>query len=304
MKRSTSRMPWLVLALGLCLLPSRALAGPWSPAPGHGYAKLWLKWLPGFSYNDGEGNATDYGTYHEVFLNGYGELGVLPRLAATLHFPFAQLFSLEDTRSGKTERHFTVGDPALGLRYQALSLGRFAASLEGFVRSPLAPAGRQQPVYAKQATPVTDPDTGITTDVKQQIGDLRIGTGVFDVYGGAALGYAWDRVYVAGSGGYMVRTGGYDDTINWTAEVGGTYSARFQGRLRVSGVNPLTNGTAPRANSPSGIGNSTRYIGFSIENEYQFRPRWFAGLGLQGGGPLLRRQSGGPVIDLYVATSF
>jgi len=302
MKRLTWLLPSLLLAAGLFGLPSRALAGPWAPAPGHGYAKLWLKWLPGFGYHDAKGDTRDYGTYHEVFLNGYGEVGLLPKLAATLHFPFAAFFSLEDTRTGDTKRHFTVGDPALGLRYQALSLGRFAAALEGFVRSPIAPAGRQQPVYEKEATTVTD--DGVTTTAKQQIGDLRIGTGVFDVYGGAAIGYGWDRIYVAGAGGYMVRTGGYDDVINWTAEIGGRYSERWQGRFRMTGVNPLTNGTAPRSNSPSGIGNSTRYMGFSIETEYQFKPRWFAGFGLQGGGGLLARQTGGPVIDLYVATAW
>ncbi len=304
MKRLTCVLSSLVLAVGLCVLPTRALAGPWTPAPGHGYAKLWLKWLPGFGYHDAKGDLIDYGKYNEVFLNGYGEVGLLPKLGATLHFPFAQFFSLEDTRTGDTERHFTIGDPALGLRYQALSLGRFAASLEGFVRSPLAPAGKQQPMYEKRDTEVTDPDTGMKTTFKRQIGDLRIGTGVFDLYAGAAVGYGFDRMYLAGSGGYMVRTGGYDDAINWTAEIGGRYSERWQGRCRMSGVNPLTNGTAPRGNSPSGIGNSTRYLGFSIETEYQFKPRWFAGFGLQGGAGLLARQTGGPVIDLYVATNW
>jgi len=285
----TRRLPYLLVLLGLCLMPATALAGPWSPAPGHGYAKLWLKWLPGFGYIDAKGDSNDYGRYNEVFLNGYGEVGLLPGLAATLHFPFAELFTLEDTRDGEVERHLTVGDPALGARYQFLSLGRFAASLEAFARAPLAPSGVKQVVY--------------DTD-KQPLGGLRIGTGVWDVYSGVAIGYGWDRMYVSGSGGYTVRTGGYHDVANWSGEIGGRYSERWQGRLRTIGFFSLDNGTAPRHNSPSGVGNGTRYIGFAIETEYQFKPLWFAGLGLQGGGGLIRRQTGGPVIDAYVATAW
>ncbi len=277
------------------VLPSRALAGPWSPAPGHGYAKLWLKWLYGFGYHDGDGETIDYGTYNEVFLNGYAELGLVPGLAATLHFPFAELFTLEDTRTGDTQRHITVGDPALGARYQALSLGRFAASLEGFVRAPLAPAGVKQAVYSKDSD---------ATGNEQRIGGLRIGTGVWDAYGGLAVGYGWNRIYLAGTGGYTLRTGGYHDVANWTAELGGSYSQNWQGRMRVTGFHSLDNGSAQRHNSPSGIGNGTSYLGFALETEYQFKPRWYAGLALQGGGGLISRQTGGPVTDFYVATAW
>ena len=293
MKRLAYALFWLVACI--TLVPSSANASPWSPAPGHGYAKLWLKWLYGFGYHGADGDTTNYGAYNEVFLNGYGEVGVLPRLAVTLHFPFAELFTLEDTRNGDTRRHFTVGDPALGLRYQVLSLGRFAASLEAFQRAPLAPAGVKQGVYSK--------DDDATGD-KERIGGLRIGSGVWDTYGGLSLGYGWNRIYLAGSGGYTVRTGGYHDVANWTAEVGGSYSQNWQGRMRVTGFHSLDDGTAPRANSPSGVGNGTNYLGFAIETEYQFKPRWYAGFALQGGGGLIRRQSGGPVTDLYVATTW
>ena len=32
-----------------------AHAGPWVPSPGEGYAKAWLKWLPGIGYHTGDG---------------------------------------------------------------------------------------------------------------------------------------------------------------------------------------------------------------------------------------------------------
>lgn len=35
----------IAVALALvALAPARAAAGPWTPEPGHGYLKLWLKW--------------------------------------------------------------------------------------------------------------------------------------------------------------------------------------------------------------------------------------------------------------------
>ncbi len=295
MKRFAYALVWLAVCTIVSSMPSPACASPWSPAPGHGYAKLWLKWLYGFGYHEADGKTTNYGAYNELFLNGYAELGLVPGLAATLHFPFAEFFTLEDTRNRDKQRHITVGDPALGARYQVLSLGRFAASLEAFARAPLAPAGVKQAVYSK--------DDGGSGD-KERIGGLRIGTGVWDAYSGVALGYGWDRIYLAGSGGYTVRTGGYHDVANWTAEVGGSYSKKWQGRMRITGFHSLDNGTAPRHNSPSGIGNGTTYLGFAIETEYQIKRRWYLGLALQGGGGLISRQTGGPVTDFYVATNW
>jgi hypothetical protein len=34
--------------------PVGASAGPWTPEPGHGYGKVWVKWLYGFGYHAGD----------------------------------------------------------------------------------------------------------------------------------------------------------------------------------------------------------------------------------------------------------
>jgi hypothetical protein len=37
----------VVVVMALLSVPSQAEAGPWVPEVGHGYAKLWMKWLYG-----------------------------------------------------------------------------------------------------------------------------------------------------------------------------------------------------------------------------------------------------------------
>src|SRR5690606_25305860 len=59
------------LALVVLAPASEAAAGPWAPEPGHGYAKLWLRYLYGFDYRAGDGTTYGYGAYHEASLSVY-----------------------------------------------------------------------------------------------------------------------------------------------------------------------------------------------------------------------------------------
>lgn len=275
------------------LTPGRALAGPWTPEPGHGYAKAWLKWLPGFGYHDGAGETTAYGAYHEFFLSVYGDVGVAPGLALSLHAPLLQAFVLGDPRpDGDGTRAFVgPGDPTLSMRYRFVRAGRFVAAVDAGLRVPTATARPRATVYA-------------ATEGNPPIAELRIGSGVFGVPVGVSAGYGWDRVYVAGSAQVVVRTGGWDDVLTWTAEVGGRFSERWSGRARAVGWHNVVRGTAPRTESPSGINNGTSYVGFGLEGEYGFAPGWWVGLTLEGGVVAIRRQTGGPVLSLFVATRF
>lgn len=279
-----------VLAV-LSLARPVAHAGPWTPEPGHGYLKLWLKWLPGFGYHAGNGTTYGYGSYHELFFSGYGELGIAPRLALTLHAPFVQSFLLADPRSGVMSSHVGVGDPALGVRWQALKLGRFAAALEARVRAPL---GQSDPVQTVYGTDAGNPE----------IGALRIGSGVWDLEADLDFGYGWDRVYLAGAAGAIARTGGYAPAFVWSAEVGAKFSDHWSGRVRLSGYHSIGTGSAAPGESPSGIGNATSYSGVALEGEWTFIPRWQLGVTLEGGLLGIRRQTGGPVVSLFVATSW
>jgi hypothetical protein len=282
-----------LLVGGAILAPAVAHAGPWTPAPGRGYAKAWLKWLPGFGYHDGAGRTTAYGPYHEVFFSVFGDVGLAPGLALSLHAPLVQTFVLGDPRPGGdgTKVFVGPGDPTLSLRYRVVQAGRFVASVEAGLRVPTATSRPRTTVYA-------------ATEGNPAIAELRIGSGVFAIPAGVSVGYGWDRVYLAGSAHYVLRTGGWDDVLTWTTEVGGRFSERWSGRARAVGWHNVLRGSAPRTESPSGINNGTSYVGLGLEGEYGFAPGWWVGLTLEGGLVAIRRQTGGPVISVFVATRF
>ncbi|MEM9069902.1 MAG: hypothetical protein AAGE52_15425 [Myxococcota bacterium] len=284
---------FLATVLLACVLfaPSTALAGPWTPEPGHGFAKLWTKWLLGHGYVDGNGNRTNYGNYHEFFVATYGDIGIVDGLAAFWHTDLLRVFTLQDPRTGERQAHVAPGDPALGLRWRFLQVDRFVMSVEGSVRAPLARSRPVQNVYAR-------------SDPHEQLGELRVGAGVWNVDGRLSLGYGFDRVYLAASGGYQWRGEGFDDRITWSAEVGGNFTDRWGGRARASGAHSLDEDGAPRGNSPSGIGNGVSWAGFALEVDYRLRDGWYLGLTLEGGLSGLRRQTGGPVTSLWVATQY
>ena len=288
-------IPTLVLVLALVLGPSsEAHAGPWAPEPGSGYAKLWLKYLYGFGYFDGDGDVLDYGHYSEIFVSAYAELGLFPQVALVLHTPILQGFLLENPREGRVDGHLSPGDPTLSIRWQALAIDRFAGAVEVGLRAPFARPGPVQTVYG-------------TSEGMPAIGALEIGTGVWDVPVSISAGYGWDELYLAASVGYVLRTGGFDHVLTWSAEAGTTFEGGFGLRGRAVGWHALDlqiGDAAPRHQSPSGIGNGTSYIGFAIEGDYEFEPGWFVGLTFEGGLGPLRRQTGGPVVTTYLASRF
>lgn len=272
-------------------LPAPASAGPWVPDPGEGYVKAWLKWFYGFGYHDGDGGTEDYGTYNELFVATYGEVGVVDHLALYWHSDILRTFYLEDPSTGETGVHAGPGDPAVGLRYQFISGGRFVMATEAWARIPLANGDPVQPVIG-------------TAEGNPQIGELRIGAGAVDVGAGLSAGYGWDRFYAAAFGGYILRSGGYDHVIQWTAEGGYGGASGFSIRGRVTGYHSLGNGTAPYHDSPSGLGNGTNYLGFAVETDWELWPANWLGVTFEGGLGALSRQSGGPVISGYWAKRF
>ncbi|MCC6750194.1 MAG: hypothetical protein IT371_21180 [Deltaproteobacteria bacterium] len=292
-RRSVRGASLLALAVFATLIVHgrHADAGPWVAAPGHGYAKLWMRWLAGSGYHDGEGRGQSLPLYHELTFSGYAELSVAERLGLWLHAPMLQSFFLRDPRSGRIGSHVTVGDPQLGLRVAALRRGRLALAVEAGVRFPLAPAREVQEVYS-------------TEEGMPRLGDLRIGAGVWDVQWGLALGYSWRRFYAAGSAGYLLRTRGYAHAALWTAEGGVSFLRPFAVRARLTGRHPLPVGDAPLSESPSGVGNGTSYVGLALEGDWRFTSHLALVASLEGGLGAVRRQAGGPVISLGVAASW
>jgi hypothetical protein len=273
-------------------LPGTAQAGPWTPSPGDGYAKLWLKWFYGIGYHDAAGHTTDYGRYNELFLATYGEIGAADGFAVFWHTDLVRIFTLDDPVSGR-ETHATPGDPAIGVRWRFLQADRYVMAFEAAVRAPLADDDRVQEVHSAEGD-------------GQRIGFLRIGAGVWDFATSLHAGYAFDRVYVAGSVGHILRGDGYDDVFTWTAEVGARFGERWSGRLRLTGHHALDENRAPYDESPSGIGNGTSYTGAAVEVECEVVPDGWVGFAIEGSARIIEieRQSGGPVVSVYGATRF
>lgn len=288
-------MKTLFCALLLLLVPATAAAGPWTPEPGAGYAKVQVRWLPGVGYLSGPGEEPAfYGVYNEVFLGGfYVEMGLLPRVSASLAGDGVRLFFLQDPRDRSVSAHASFGEPTLTITIQPVQAGRFALSVAGFVRVPGAPN-----------TAVADV-VGLA-DGNPVIGHLRVGTGVLEGGGTLSMGAGLGRLYLAGGVGALARGGGWDTVLQWSAEAGLSVGKeqRTQLRLRFAGFHPLKNGTAAYHDSPSGIGNGTAYTGFTLEVERKITEIISAGFSLAGGLGGVVRQTGGPVIIGHVAAAW
>jgi len=288
-------MRGLLIVLALLMLPGIASAGAWTPEPGGGYAKIQVRWLPGIGYMGALGEAPQlYGVYNEVFLGGfYAEVGLAPRVSVAVASDGVRLFFLQDPRDGSVSTHASFGEPSLTLTVQPVQAGRFALSFAGFVQAPGAPN-----------TPVAD--VVGTAPGNPVIGQLRIGTGVLEGGGLLNAGVGLGRLYVAGSVGARARGRGWDAVLQWSAEAGlGVGKERkTQLRLRFAGWHPLKNGTAEYHDSPSGIGNGTGYVGFTLEVERKLSELLSAGFGIAGGLGGVVRQTGGPVITGHIAVAW
>ena len=284
------------LAVVFCVLSSSsALASPWAPERGHGYAKLWMKYLLGFGFVDSEGDASDYASYHELFVASYGEVGLGAGFAFWWQSDLLRTFYLRDPTEGRRRAHAASGDPAAGVSWQFFASERLAMSLNVGVRAPLAEPDPVQTVYARNAN---------ESGEFEALGELRLGEGAWSVSTKVEVGYAFDTWYVAGSLGYAVRNRGYEDRFTWSVEAGLNFRPRLRGRLRLSGAHSLGNGSAPRANTPSGLGNGVSWAGASLEGEYEFADDSYVGVALEGGLGFLRSQTAGPVVSLYIANQF
>ena len=124
MRRIIFILSAIVIAAAINVVNEKsALAGPWTPDAGHGYAKVWTKWHLGLEYQDGAEVKHHYGGYHEVFLNAYAEIGLTDRLAFWLHAPLLRIFTLKNVRSGEFETFAFAGDPTFGLRWRFYQSG-------------------------------------------------------------------------------------------------------------------------------------------------------------------------------------
>lgn len=289
MRRATATALAALLGLSaLCLSPNHASAGAWSPEAGHGYLKLWSRYFFGYDYIDGNGHSQSLHRYHELSLATYGEYGFGRGVALVWQTDLVHVYTLVDPRDDSRHAHVAPGDPMLALRYALFHSDRVSASLQLGVRAPIASDSPQQTVYGSASS-------------NPRIGELTIGSGVWDIGGEAAIGYGFDHGYLQGGVSLLGRTGGFDDVIEFSLEGGGNPNENLGLRARLVGHLPIDTGNAPNHTSPSGVGNGTRYLGIALEAERRITNDWFLGGTIEGGAGLVRRQAGGPVFTLYVA---
>ncbi len=284
---------WRLRVLLVCVIwlgwQSPIWAGPWVGEAGQGYAKVGVRWLPGFGYYSGERKeGIPYGAYHELFLHGYGEINVASGLALTLSMPIVQQFFLEDPRQKVLQAHTTLGDPTLGIKAMVWRGFGFALGVDASVKAPINRGGSIQTVYS-------------TENGNPKIADLRAGTGTWDVGIGLSFGYAWGPFYGAARIGYLWRSLDFDHVLLWAAEGGYRFHPAWSVRLRLHGFHLLRNGIAPYQETLNGAGNGTEYGAFAAEIEWMFRRGMVLGFSIEGGLWAVTRQTGGPVISLYWA---
>ncbi|HJK93944.1 MAG TPA: hypothetical protein RMH26_24610, partial [Polyangiaceae bacterium LLY-WYZ-15_(1-7)] len=263
----------------------------WTPEPGHGYAKLWLRWHAGFAFHDASGDRLELPRYHELFVGAYADVGLADGLALFFRSDLLRTFHLEDPRSGDVARHLAPGDPSLGLRARVLLRDRWAMSLQASARAPLARSGEVQEVVRDRAPyPV--------------VGGLRRGAGVWHLQGMWNIGAAFERVFLGAALGYQWRGEGFEDRLLWNATLGATLSPRVGARLSLAGAHSLGFGSAPRASTPSGLGNGASWTTASLSADLRVAEGWYLGAALETALLGLRTKSRGLSLALSLGTQY
>ncbi len=270
----------------LIVLIAPVIGGGWTQPAGEHYLKLWMRWqaADGFlaGHRDAESSLRPIGNYNEVFLNAYGEYGLTPGITLVAHWPMLTSFWMSDINDYS---YVGVGDPSAGLRL-GLIQQKVVAALQVTGTAPVAKSSIRQPFR--------DTDTG------EQIGFLRVGAGVWDLETRLQTGMGLTRGHIGAEAGYRWRSKGYHPVFSWSGEGGYAFSQRFYGTIRFVGVRPVGSSSAPLDDSPSGIGNGTKYTGFSMEIDWKRSDHLSVGFVLEGGFTY-SRQTGGPVLNVYLA---
>lgn len=146
-----SRLPLsaiVALAAGMTALgvlqPPPALASPWVPAPGEGYAKVSMGYATSGLFFDDSGSLEGASQYHGGDITAYGELGIAPYVGL---FGVTQLLYRGQDGSGA---ELGLGDLTIGARLSAKSTA-LAFSVDWRFTLPLS-NGDRQPLHTTRVT--------------------------------------------------------------------------------------------------------------------------------------------------------
>ncbi len=273
--------------------PPTVDAGAWTQPKGGGYLKTWIRFQAaiGFldGYHDDNGDFRYTGNYSETGIHFYGEYGVTDWLTVIGAWAPFQVYRLGQL-GGTTVTRPT--DPLLGARF-ALLRKDFRLSFEMDTRFPT--------VTNRAFAPFFEIDQE-THEVGEQLGYLRVGSGVFDVEPRLQFGWGTERGHFGTEFGWRFRTGGFQDAMVWLMEGGYRFHPKVYATVRI--VQLLARGPVeplPNTGSPSGVTNGTSYFAFSFEVDYLLNDRALSVGIVAEGATFYERQAGGPVFSLYLA---
>ena len=144
---------------------------------------------------------------------------------------------------------------------------------------------------------VVDVDSGAT------VATLRVGAGVLDWDNVLQVGWAFSGGYLGGELGYRWRSGGFQGGVDFTAEGGVRLVEPLMLIVRLPNFWSVGPTSAMLDESPSGIGNGTRYLGFALELDWRHTESFSTGFIVEGAYKY-ERQGGGPVLSAYGAWSW
>ncbi|AII54322.1 hypothetical protein [Hymenobacter sp. APR13] len=256
MRGPSAKWVGAVLMLAGCLVsgPLRA-GGGWIREPGQGYVKLGLTAVGTTRYHTVLGQAVTTARFRQQVYSLYGEMGLLPRLEATLNFP---VFRRAEFRAATPGRG--VGDPEIGLRYGVLT-GQWPLAVGVAVEAPVGNPNERG--FNRQ-----DPRIFIA---------LPTGDGEWNVWTRASLSHRLRKqpAYFTLNAGYNKRTEGFTDQYTYGAQVG--YQVKGKAWLTAN-LLTLANTRAPNPDKPGsiGLGEGVAYSTAGLGVSYALGKHWWA----------------------------
>lgn len=208
----------LLLGTTICaaaaVAPARA--GAWTAQKGASYHKLSLNYFTANTEYDASHDEQPFeleGRFTDKNLTYYGEYGIVDRLTLFGSIPYKSIHYENLFEEGDTSG---IADVEIGLRVRLAARGAFVFSIQGLAK---VPGGY-------------DGDDPLPLGNDQVDGELRL------LAGTSALG---GRIYFGGEVAYRYRSREPSDEWRFLAELGGNFTKRFYGRLKLDEVRSVEN---------------------------------------------------------------
>ena len=277
----SARTRWYALSIAILFVgapASRAVAGPWTLAPGEFYSEIRGSWQSSDTYHDSEGGRPPLfggGLWEERGLASHSEfgfrapkwmgwLGVFSAIGGMKDAPMNFLVEipvqsvtrrLGDAAGSRDLGTATgLGDALIGLRLPVTN-GKVGAAIEIVWKAPL---GYDRSQYLTRADSIAAGDNNgdgdsLDANAARQLGSPVLGDGQQDISFQLHLGMPAPRGFLQVSGGYKLRFETPQDQIVLGADLGMwmtrslMLAGRYQGQMASDGDRPTDEADFHRA---------------------------------------------------------